>query len=81
MDGGTCWLVQWGEGVGGREWGRLQRGFKQAKDKDSEVMGSLWCPFVGGNLMEVATLVADGAVSWISVTVEILDCPTCTQTL
>lgn len=26
--------------------------------------------------MEVATLVADGAVSWISVTVEILDCPT-----
>lgn len=24
--------------------------------------------------MEVATLVADGAVSWISVTVEILDC-------
>ena len=31
--------------------------------------------------MEVATLVADGAVSWISVTVEILDCPTCTQTL
>lgn len=25
--------------------------------------------------MEMATLVADGAVSWISVGVEILDCP------
>lgn len=35
MDGGTCWLG------GGRGGGRLQRGFKQAKDKDSEVMGSL----------------------------------------
>lgn len=43
-------------------------------------MGSLWCPFVGGNLMEVVTLVADGAVSWISVTVEILDTQAHTHT-
>lgn len=31
------------------------------------------CPFVGGNLMEAATLVADGAASWISVMIEIID--------
>lgn len=55
------------------EEGRLQRSF-QRKIKTLEVMGSLRCPFVGGNLMEVATVVADGVVSWITVTVEILDC-------